>query len=343
MRSGVVGGGYWGEKHVRVLDSLPEVQELVVVDPREEVRHRLQSQYPALRAFSSLTEALPHVDALTIATPPSTHAQLAQRAMAAGCHVLVEKPLATTVEDARRLTVCAKDAGVVLMVGHTFEYNASVTLLRDAVQSGDLGTVYFIDAARLNLGLYQRDVNVLWDLAPHDISIMNYVLGSTPDTVQAWGSSHAHAFLEDVAYLRLEYKELDVVAQVHVSWLEPCKVRRMTVVGSERMAVFNDLALEEPIRIYDKGLDVARGQSGDSGEISYRSNGVYSPSVSGTEPLKAEVSHFLECIRNGAQPRSNGASGLGVVEVLAAAEISLRERCPVELASTNLEVIANAS
>lgn len=331
MRIGVVGGGYWGSKHLRVLSSLPAVTQVVLVEPREDRREQLCTLNPRLLAFGDLATTLPHVDALVIATPPSSHGDLAQRALDAGKHVLVEKPLTTDVHQARRIVEQAARSGLVLMAGHTFEYNAAVWKLRELIRDGDLGDVYFVDTARLNLGLYQPDVNVVWDLAPHDISIINHILGATPDVVQAWGNSHAHAFLEDVAHLRLEYKEIEVAAEVRVSWLDPRKVRRVTVVGSQKMAVYNDLAEDERIRIYDKAVRTSDGEPTNGNGISYHYGGVTSPSFPFEEPLLVEDRHFVECIQQGRAPATDGWNGLAVVEVLMGAETSLRERCPVHL------------
>jgi len=252
------------------------------------------------------------------------------KAIAAGKHVLVEKPMATSAASGRRLLNAAEATSLTLMVGHTFEYNAAVWRLREAVEQGDLGNVYYVDTARLNLGLYQTDINVVWDLAPHDISIINHVLGATPTTVQAWGSSHAHAYLEDVAYLRLRYAEAGITAQIHVSWLDPCKVRRVTVVGSRKMAVYNDLADQERLRIYDKGVVMA-GQEEFCPPLSYRYGGIFSPFVAMQEPLSIQDEHFLDCIRFGRRPRTDGRSGLAVVRALEAATLSLRKGSPVPL------------
>jgi predicted dehydrogenase len=353
MRVGVVGGGYWGTKHVRVLMSLASVDQVALVDPRVEAREVAGAANPGLRTFAALDDALPHVDALVIATPPSTHSSLALRALNAGKHVLVEKPMATDVHDARAMVHRAACNGLTLMAGHTFEYNAAVWRLRQAVADGELGDVYYIDTARLNLGLYQPDVNVVWDLAPHDISIVNHVLDATPDLVHAWGKSHAHAYLEDVAHLRLEYRDLEVVADVRVSWLDPRKVRRVTVVGSRKMAVYNDLAEDERIRIYDKGVEAPEALrparhlgngngngSGNgsrppdaegSGSIRYRYGGVSSPSLDFEEPLLVEDRHFVECSAGVTRPSTDGPNGLAVVEVLVAAQTSLREQRPIEL------------
>jgi predicted dehydrogenase len=218
------------------------------------------------------------------------------------------------------------------MVGHTFEHNAAVWKLRELVQNGQLGRIHYIDSARLNLGLYQSDVNVIWDLAPHDVSIFNYILGSRPTTVQAWGSRHGHQFLEDVAYLRLDYTNPDVTANIHVSWLDPCKVRRVTVVGSSKMAVYNDLASEERIRIFDKGLDLPSDGLGlEQIPMSYRYGEIRSPYVSFEEPLTVQDREFVMCVSEGRMPTTDGENGMAVVAALECADISLTEGRPVHL------------
>src|SRR6266568_4391407 len=263
LRIAVVGCGYWGSKHVRVLHSIDGVDEVALVDAEQSRLASLARAYPGARSFSTLRAALPHIDAVVVATPPSSHVAVALQAIDAGKHVLVEKPLAPTTGGARHLISAAARAGVTLMTGHTFEYNPAVWKLRELVQSRVLGEVYYIDSARLNLGLYQSDVNVIFDLAPHDVSIINHVLGEQPVAVQAWASRHAHPRFEDVAYLRLFYEDHRLSANIHVSWLDPCKVRRVTAVGSEKMAVYDDLAAEERIRVLDKG--VCPQPDGDNG------------------------------------------------------------------------------
>jgi predicted dehydrogenase len=331
MRIGVIGCGYWGSKHIRVLQQMTAVDQVVVVDPRKERLQALRRSFPSLRSFPDVDAALDQVDAVVVATPPSTHADIAAKALAAGKHVLVEKPMTTSTASGRRLIDQAEAASLTLMVGHTFEYNAAVWKLREVIEGGDLGNVYYIDTARLNLGLYQTDINVVWDLAPHDVSIINHLLGCAPTTVQAWGSSHAHAYLEDVAYLRLGYAELGIIAQVHVSWLDPCKVRRVTVVGSRKMAVYNDLADQERLRIYDKGV-IAPAQPEEFGPpLSYRYGGILSPFIALQEPLAIQDEHFVECVRTGLRPRTDGENGLAVVGTLEAATLSLRQGRPVPL------------
>jgi predicted dehydrogenase len=332
LRIGIAGIGYWGSKHVRTMRSLDSVSRVVVIDPSEERVAKLRHSFPEVDGHPDLESALPHIDALVIATPPSTHADLACAAMAAGKHVLVEKPFATNLADAHRMVDTAAEREVVLMVGHTFEYHAAVWALREMVARGELGDLYYVDTARLNLGLYQHDVNVLLDLAPHDISILNYVLGSTPTSVECWASRHAHRRLEDIAYLRVRYDEPHIEANVHVSWLDPCKVRRVTVVGSEKMVVFDDLESEERLRVHNKGVSQPE-ESGDLSlpPMSYRYGEVVAPYLVVNEPLALEDEHFVDCVLTGMRPLTDGHNGLAVVEVLEAAQLSLKERREVFL------------
>jgi predicted dehydrogenase len=324
VRVGVVGCGYWGPKHLRVLEGLPSVPSIVAVDPRVERLAGVRRVLPSVQCFASLDEALPLVDALIIATPPTTHFELAYRALTAGKHVLIEKPMTTSSLDAELLLSLSRESGLTLMAGHTFEYNPAVLKLREIVQSRTLGELYYIDSSRLNLGLYQTDVDVLFDLAPHDVSIMNFLLDSEPTTVEAWGSRHAHPRYTDVAYLRMEYAEHHVSAHIHVSWLDPCKVRRVTVVGSQKMAVYNDLESDERIRIYDKG--VVRGSVTEhlgQPPMSYRYGDIIAPFTPSDEPLAIQDEHFVECILSNKTPQSDGAVGLSVVRVLEAAQRSI--------------------
>lgn len=320
VRVGVIGCGYWGSKHVRVLSSLPGVSSVVAVDRDESRRVEMTARY-ANAAFADLSGALPHVDAVIVAVPPSLHRDVAAEAIAAGKHVLVEKPLATTSEDARELVEMAANAGVVLMVGHTFEFAAALIELRRRIAEGDLGSVRYIDAAWLNLGLYQNDINVVWDLAPHGISVCNYLLDATPSHVGAWGSRHGNGGKrEDVAVLQLYYEVPDVTAYIRVSWLDPAKVRRVTAVGTRRMAVFNDLAHAEPLRIYDRGVDPQDETEYSASTLTYRYGEIVSPHIAASEPLTQELTHFLEAASTGAVTQAGGDSGLAVVETLEAAD-----------------------
>jgi predicted dehydrogenase len=329
LRVAVAGCGYWGSKHVRVLHAAESVEQLVLVDSREDRLRSLARSYRVAGCYPALEPALDHVDAVVVATPPSTHVSFARAAIEAGKHVLVEKPLAVTSADARGVLSAAAEADVVLMVAHTFEYNPAVRKLAELVRTEELGELYYLDSARLNLGLYQHDVNVIIDLAPHDVSIINYVLGRKPVAVQAWASRHAHRRLEDVAYLRLYYDDyLDdqgLSANIHVSWLDPCKVRRITAVGSKKMAVYDDLAAEERIRILDKGVcPPPDGDNLTQPPMFYRYGDIVVPYISPDEPLVVQDEHFVECIAKAARPLSGGEDGLSVVEVLEASELSRR-------------------
>jgi predicted dehydrogenase len=319
-----------------VLHATEGVDEVAIVDSREDRVRNLARSYRSAPSFTALAPALAEVDAVVVATPPSTHVAVALQAIEAGKHVLVEKPLAPTAAGARRLGRAASAAGVILMVGHTFEYNPAVRKLRELVRHGELGEVYYIDSARLNLGLYQNDVNVVLDLAPHDISIINHVLGRKPVAAQAWASRHAHRRFEDVAYLRLFYDDFfddrGLSANIHVSWLDPCKVRRVTAVGSQKMAVYDDLATDDRIRVLDKGVCLQPdGDNLTQPPLSYRYGDVVAPFISADEPLAVQDRHFIDCIASGSRPLTDAENGLAVVEALEAAELSRRLGRPVLL------------
>jgi predicted dehydrogenase len=333
IRVGVIGVGYWGSRHVRVLRSTTGVSAVIGIDQRFTTSDTGRQQVEhGIAAYAALEDALEHVDAVIIATPPASHAPLGLEAIAAGKHVLIEKPLATTTDDARSLIEAAEAADVVLMPGHTFEHNAAVRKLRELVQGGELGRLFYLDCARLNLGLYQADVNVILDLAPHDISIANFVLGSRPTTITAWGSRNVHPVHEDVAYLRLDYADLGVRAHIHVSWLDPNKVRRVTAVGSKKMVVYNDMADYERLRVYDKSVVPPGEGDGPLSQVAYHMGDVVSPFVAFAEPLAVQDQQFVDCIANRMLPSVNGSSGLAVVQALECAQISLQEQRPVALA-----------
>lgn len=340
LRVGVVGGGYWGSKHVRTISGLDSVGAVVLVEPRDARVHELVRSFPALTVTHQLEDALDLVDAVVIATPPSTHALLAMTALEAGKHVMVEKPIATRLADAVAMRTAAADRGLVLMVGHTFEYHAAVWKLREMVDRGDLGDLYYVDTARLNLGLYQQDVDVMLDLAPHDISILNYVLRSQPVAVECWASRHAHREMEDIAYLRLFYDSPPIQANIHVSWLDPCKVRRMTLVGSSKMVVFDDLATEERIKVHDKGVVIPEESDLTKPPMSYRYGEVVSPYLVVNEPLVVEDEHFVDCVLTGMTPLTDADNGIAVVEVLEAAERSKVEHRIVRIEEVRAPVAA---
>lgn len=326
VRLGVVGCGYWGPQLIRNFDSLPGVELVAVADKRSSRREYVRRQYPQVRVFEDHAEMFEAgIDAVVIATPIHTHYEIGMAALEAGKHILVEKPLTARVEEAEALVRAGEQRRRVVMVGHTFLYNPAVMELRRLVDTGDLGNLYYVDAARLNLGLFQKDINVIWDLAPHDISILLWVLGRRPTEVSARGSSCVQPGVHDVAYIELRFED-GLMCQIHVSWLDPSKVRRITMVGDRKMVVYNDAALNEKIRIYNKGV-TAPPATDTFGEfqLSYRYGEIMIPHLQWQEPLSLECQHFIECIRDGVRPRSDGMQGLDVVRVLEAADASLHD------------------
>ncbi len=319
---GVIGAGYWGPKLLRNFQDAPGAELLAACDLSEERLTDLRQRYPALRTMTDVRELIADrdIDAVVVATPIRTHYRLAMMALQAGKHVLVEKPIAASHDEACRLAAAADLAGRVLMVGHTYQYNPAVARLRELVSSGALGEVYYIDAARLNLGLFQRDINVIWDLAPHDLSILLHVLGERPVRVAAQAAAHVLDGVDDLAHLGLHFAN-GLTAHVRLSWLDPCKVRRVTVVGSRKMAVFDDTAADK-LCIYDRR--VALRSLAEPGGIAfeYHDGDVETPAVDPAEPLRLEVEHFLHCIRTGARPVSDGTVGAEVVRLLQAMDHS---------------------
>jgi predicted dehydrogenase len=319
IRVGVIGYGYWGSKHVRVLAGLPGVEVTVIESRRDRLRDAMSS-FPAAHGALCLSEVQDELDAVVIATPPHSHGPVALQALQAGLHTLVEKPLATSVADAEAIVEAAGASGRTLMVGHTFEYNAAVWKLKEIINAGELGRILYVDTARLNLGRYQNDCNVIWDLAPHDISIVSFLLDELPEAVSVWAQRNVGKMHADIAYLRLNFPSAP--AFVHVSWLDPNKVRRVTVVGDRKMAVYDDLSDNERIRIYDVGVAVADIDDGPAPPMpaTYRTGDITSPYVDFVEPLQVQDTHFIDCIRTGRLPKTTGERGLGIVRALAATD-----------------------
>ena len=331
MRVGLVGGGYWGSKHLRVCAGLPEIDELYLAELDAGRRKSLVGSFPSVRGVESLADMLDDVDAVIIATKPGTHLDLGRQVLSAGKHCLIEKPLATSLDDALELHRLAEENDLVLMTGHTFEFNPVVDELKRRVRSDELGRLNYIRSLRLNLGLYQNDVNVIWDLAPHDVSIINFILDDTPTTVSTWAQTSGSAPTEDVAMLRLQYGRSDVVAYIHVSWLDPSKIRELTIVGDKKMAVYDDVRSQEQLRIFDRGVEYET-QPGYQRPTSYRYGDITSPFIPAEEPLMIEDRSFVQAVRRGRAERSDGLSGVRVVAVMEAAQRSLEENRPVELA-----------
>jgi predicted dehydrogenase len=324
---GVVGLGYWGPNWVRNLHQSQAARRIIACDLDQKRRLHVSQLYSDLETTSRFEDLLndDDVEGIVVATPVGTHYGMAKRALEAGKSVLVEKPMATSNEEANDLVKTAREKNLILMVGHTFEYSAPVLKMHDIIASGELGEVFYISSVRANLGLFQRDVNVTWDLATHDISIiLNLMNGHEPEAVSCQGESHYGHGVEDVAMLTLRF-ERNVIAFIHVSWLDPDKIRRTTVVGSRKMLVYDDTAPQEKIRIYDKGV-TAQKYYDTFGEFqfSYRYGDIQIPRIEEKEPLFCECEHFVNCIKSGQTPNTDGVNGARVVSVLEAANYSLR-------------------
>jgi len=323
LRVAVVGLGYWGPNLVRNFYELPDVEVACVCDRRPEQLENIRRRYPAISGSTDWTDALEDesIDAIAIATPVGTHYELAAGALDAGKHVFVEKPLAASSREARDLLARAADRRVVLMPGHTFLYSPPVNLVKGLIDSGDLGQIYFISTSRVNLGLHQPDVSVVWDLAPHDFSILRYWLGETPTRVAALSKGFVMPGTPDVAFINLEF-ESGTIAQVELSWLAPRKLRRTTIVGSEKMVVYDDTS-NEPVRIFDSGVSAPTPESFGEYRLTYRTGDIVSPPVGVTEPLYLELEDFCRAIREGSTPRASAEIGLEVVEMIEAVDRSL--------------------
>jgi predicted dehydrogenase len=320
---GVAGLGYWGPNLARNFDRLAETELRWLCDPSEESRARAAQQFPEARVTGDLDELLGDdgLDAVVIAAPVPLHADLAVRVLAAGKHCFVEKPLAQSVEDAERVVDAARDAGRVLMVGHLLEYHPGVRKLKEVTSSGELGDIRYIYGNRLNLGKLRPDENALWSLGAHDVSVLLHLAEEEPSELHAFGESYMRTGIEDVVFCYLRFPS-GLMAHLHLSWLDPHKERRFTVVGSQRMASFDDMELEQKLVIYDKGFDE---DWSSYGEYIARSGDVWSPRIGNEEPLRIECRHFAECVREGREPVSDGASGLRVVRVLEGLQRSLEE------------------
>jgi predicted dehydrogenase len=317
-RIGAVGCGYWGPNLIRTLIESTNACVDGVADLDAERRAHIAQRYPQISHVTADYRELfgLALDAAVISTPPETHFEIARDCLRNGLHVLVEKPLVTRSDEARELIALAEQRGLVVMVGHTIEYNPAARALKELVQSGELGQIFYVDAVRVGLGLFRPNLNVIWDLAPHDISVMNYLFDAPPVKVSAHGLACLNGVVEDVAYLSLTYPN-DVLCHVRVSWLDPAKTRKVTVIGSRKMAVFDDVEMLEKLRIYDKHVDaVPRADTFGEFQFSYHNGNVVMPHIDLEEPLRLECEHFVDCVRNGHRPRTDGPSGLQVVEVI---------------------------
>jgi predicted dehydrogenase len=325
IRIGVVGCGYWGPKLARNFNELPDTTLAAVCDFRPDRLAHMHSLYPACEITDSYTDMLKmDLEAVVIATPVKLHHPLARAALEAGKHVLVEKPITASAAHAQDLISLAEEKARALMVGHTFEYNAAVEAVKRVIDAGELGSIYYINCTRVNLGLFQPDINVIWDLAPHDISIVNYLLGQTPATVSAKGGTYVrpNSALHEIAYLTLVYPNC-VMATLRLSWLDPVKMRQIVIIGSKKMLVYDDIA-DDKVVLYDKGTEQPPySDTEQEFRMSYRDNGKTVVPVEWVEPLRRECQHFADSIRQKTAPRSCGQVGLQVVQTLEAAQKSI--------------------
>ncbi|HEY1787174.1 MAG TPA: Gfo/Idh/MocA family oxidoreductase [Verrucomicrobiae bacterium] len=335
LKVGVIGCGYWGPNLARNLRSLPDCNLKMMSDLSEQRLGHLKSLYPEIEGVTDYRHLLngTGLDAIVIATPVKAHYPLAKACLSAGKHTFIEKPMALSTAECEELIDIARRKSLVLMVGHTFLYSPAVRKIKEIVDHGDLGEIRYICARRLNLGLFQKDINVAWDLAPHDISIALHIMGEMPLSVNCRGSAHVTPGIEDVTTMCLTFPK-QRTAIVHSSWLDPRKVREMTIVGSRRMIVYDDVAPLEKIRIFDARVE--RPPHYDTFaefHYAYHYGDVYAPYIKQEEPLKTEMQHFLDCIRNGTKPMTDGVQGLDLVRILEASSESLR-RCG---AAVNIE------
>jgi predicted dehydrogenase len=327
LRVGVVGYGYWGPNVVRNLHSLDSCELVSICDKNEAVLRRARRQYPAVQMTTDVADIItsPDIDAVAIVTPVWTHFPLAKRALENGKHVFLEKPLTSTTEQAEDLIELADRKNLKLMVDHTFLFSGPVVKIRELVDSGALGSLYYFDSTRVNLGLFQHDINVIWDLAPHDLSIMDHLILEKPEAVVATGGRHLNG-MADVGFITV-YFPSNVIAHVNVNWLSPVKVRTTLIGGQQKMLVWDDLEADEKIRIYDKGVQITSKEELDRElSVSYRSGDVWAPKVERTEPLRSELEYFADCIVNDRRPFNDGVAGLRIVKLLEAADRSLQKR-----------------
>jgi len=325
---GVIGYGYWGPNLVRNFAETKDATVTCVSDRKADRLSLVQSRYPSVKVTQDPMDLIndPNVDAVIISTPVSTHYDLASKAFKAGKHVLVEKPMTCSVEEGEKLLEEAARVKKTLMVDHTFIYTPAVVKIRDMVAKGDLGRLLYYDSVRVNLGLFQHDVNVLWDLAVHDLSIMDFILGEQPSEVSATGVAHLTGQPQDVAYITC-YLQNNLIAHFHVNWMAPVKVRRTLIGGDRQMIVYDDLEPSEKIKVYDKGVSLNENAEGVYQMlVSYRSGDMWAPHLATTEALKAEAAHFVDCVTNGKTPQTDGEMGLRIVKILEAADTSMANR-----------------
>ena len=325
IRVGIIGYGYWGPQIVRNFHTLGDCQVAVVCDKIPAAQQRVQRAYPDVRATGEVSEVLcsPQIDAVAVITPVWTHFELAKAALENGKHVFVEKPFTSTVAQAEELIELAAKKRLTIMVDHTFLFTGAVRKIRQLIDDGTLGKLYYYDSTRVNLGLFQHDVNVIWDLAPHDLSIMDYLVQAKPEYLAATGQNHLNSH-QDVAYITV-YLSDNMIAHFNVNWLSPVKVRMTLLGGEKKMVLWNDLDADEKVKVYDKGVEIKTRQGVYDVLVSYRTGDMWAPKVEQTEALAAETKYFIDCITRNETPFNDGVAGLRVVKLLEAADRSLAD------------------
>ena len=327
IRFGVLGYGYWGPNIVRNLQLLDEAEVVAICDNSPAALRRAKQLYPGVRLTSDCDELVRSIDidAIAIITPVWTHFKFAKAALCQGKHVFVEKPFTATSEEAEQLIGLAESRGLKIMVDHTFLFTGAVRKIRQMIDDDTLGKLFYYDSTRVNLGLFQHDINVIWDLAPHDLSIVDYLIGRPPEAIVATGEAHLNG-LVDVAYITAYFPD-NIIAHINVNWLSPVKVRTTLIGGEKKMLMWNDLEADEKIKVYDKGVQIGNSREGLYDLlVSYRSGDMWAPKIEQLEALRVELGYFVECIQNNSTPFNDGVAGLRVVRMLEAAEESLRNR-----------------
>lgn len=326
VKIGVIGYGYWGPNIVRNFSGLTDCNIVAVCDKSPEALRHVSASYAGIECTRDARDIFlsSAIDAVAIVTPVSTHYELARKCLDNGKHVFVEKPFTTTIPQAEELIEKADKKHLTLMVDHTFLFTGAVRIMKELIEQKTLGRLHYYDSVRVNLGLFQHDINVLWDLAPHDLSIMDYLIETPPEAVVATGASHFNG-LEDVAYLTIYFPN-NTIAHIHVNWLSPVKVRTTLIGGEDKMLMWNDLATDEKVKVYDKGVSVTTKQGLHELLVSYRSGDMWAPKVEQTEALRVEAKYFIDCILHAKKPVNDGEAGRRVVQMLTAADRSLKKR-----------------
>lgn len=328
LNVGIIGVGYWGPNIVRNFSANKNTNVLMVADLKRDRLDLIESNYPTVETTRDVKDIINHpkIDAVAICTPVFTHYEIARAALEAGKHILIEKPMTSTSVQSEELINLAEQKNLTIMVDHTFLFTGAVRKIKEMVDGGEIGDIYYFDSVRVNLGLFQHDINVIWDLAPHDISIMDFIIPHKAEAVSATGADHVGRGLEDVAYMTVYYPN-NIIAHIHVNWLSPVKIRQTLIGGSRQMIVWDDNSPSEKIKIYNKGIEVIKTQDQIYNTlIQYRTGDMISPNIPPTEALAIEIAHFVDCVTNGKKPISDGHLGHSVVKILESSEKSIKNR-----------------